>query len=116
MNDETMRITGRKVRDGCRLTLSGELTIYTAAALKERLVRELEEPGSMEIDLEKVTDLDTAGFQVLYGLRRACARIGKDLKISSPSRTVREVFEIYNAARHFGNSFLNPERDKIERT
>ncbi len=105
-----MQITGRKVRDGCRLTLSGELTIYTAATLKERLVRELGEPGPMEIDLGKVSELDTAGFQVLYGLRRACARIGKDLKISSPSQTVREVFELYNAARHFGDSFLSPEK------
>ena len=49
MDDRTVRITRRKVRDGCRLTLSGELTIYTAAALKERLVRELEESGPMEI-------------------------------------------------------------------
>lgn len=105
-----MQITGRKVRDGCRLTLSGELTIYTAATLKERLVRELGEPGPMEVDLGKVSELDTAGFQVLYGLRRACARIGKDLKISSSSQTVREVFELYNAARHFGDSFLGPEK------
>ena len=61
----------------------------------------------MEIDLGKVTELDTAGFQMLYGLRRACAHIGKDLKISSHSQAVREVFELYNAARHFGDSFLN---------
>ncbi len=105
-----MQITGRKVRDGCRLTLSGELTIYTAATLKERLVRELEEPGPIEIDLGKVSELDTAGFQVLYGLRRMCARIGKELRISAPSQTVREVFELYNAARHFGDSFLGPEK------
>ncbi len=107
MDDGTMQITGRKVRDGRRLTLSGELTIYTAAMLKERLVRELGEPGPMEIDLGKVAELDTAGFQVLYGLRRACAHIGKDLKISSSSQAVREVFELYNAARHFGDSFLS---------
>ncbi len=103
-----MRITRRKVRDGRRLTLAGELTIYTAATLKESLVRELEASGPMELDLGEVTELDTAGFQVLYSLRRACARRGKELKISSPSQAVREVFEFYNAARHFGDSFLNP--------
>jgi anti-anti-sigma factor len=107
MDDRTVQITRRKVRDGRRLTLSGELTIYTATTLKDRLVRELGEPGLMEIDLGKVTELDSAGFQVLYGLRRACAHLGKDLKISSPSQAVREVFELYNAARHFGDSFLN---------
>ncbi len=101
-----MQIARRKVREGYRLTLSGELTIYTAAMLKERLVRELEASGSMEIDLGKVTELDTAGFQVLYSLRRTCARRGKELKISSPSQAVREVFALYNAARHFGDSFL----------
>lgn len=48
--------------------LSGELTIYTAGEIKQRFA-ELP-PGQLEIDLAGVTEIDTAGLQLMLMLKK----------------------------------------------
>lgn len=79
-----------------RLALSGELTIYEARELQALLLGSLRECESLELDLAGVTELDTAGFQQLYLLRREAATAGKPLRIIAHSAATREVFALLN--------------------
>jgi anti-anti-sigma factor len=86
---------GVKVRS---LGLAGELTIHTAAEEKATLVAFLDvtaaEGADIELDLSDVTELDTAGVQLLLMARHEAQSQGRHLRLVSPSHTVVEVLRI----------------------
>lgn len=80
------------------LGLAGELTIQTAAQEKAGLLAFLDvtaaEDADVELDLSEVTDLDTAGVQLLLMVRREALAQGRQLWLSRPSQTVVDVLRI----------------------
>ena len=85
-----------------RLSLAGELTIYDALALQQVLLASLAESDSLELDLTAVTELDTAGFQLLFSSGRASRAAHKRFAICAHSDATREVFELLRADALFG--------------
>jgi anti-sigma B factor antagonist len=83
------------------LKIDGELTIFRAAELKPVL---LAEPPALEIDLSGVTDLDTAGLQLLMLAKRCAVAQGRDLHLTRLSPVVVDVFGLLNVAEYFGES------------
>lgn len=78
-------------RDG-RLWLEGELTIYAAPRLKEELLVAVRARcGEASVDLSGVTELDTAGVQLLLMARRISLACGSRLRLVNPSAAAREV-------------------------
>lgn len=76
-----------------RLELDGELTIAVAAEQQGRLRAFLQQrTTAAEIDLSGVTELDTAGLQILLAARREAVQQGTALTFRDPSRAVRDVF------------------------
>ena len=86
-----------------RLTLSGEMTIYAAALLKESLLTTIEDCPELEIDLAKVSEIDTAGLQLLILAKRQAAASDKTLTLIGHSHPVLELLELYNMASFFGD-------------
>ncbi len=88
-------MSAAKVRS---LGLAGELTIQTAAEEKATLVAFLDvtmsEGADVELDLSGVTELDTAGVQLLLMARRDAQAQGRKLRVVAPSHTVVEVLKI----------------------
>ncbi len=85
-----------------RLVLEGELTIYGAAELQARLVAALADaPEGLEIDLADVTELDSAGVQLLMATQRAARVSGRTLTFHAPSDAVRDVIELFDLAAFF---------------
>lgn len=91
-----------------RLYLDGNLTIYEAPAVKERLVTALGESQTLELDLSQVSEIDTAGFQLLVMAKREAARQGKTLGLVAHSAAVREVLDFFNMVGFFGDPLLIP--------
>ena len=81
------------------LRIEGEMTIYRAAELKQAL---LAEPAPLEIDLSGVTEIDTAGVQLLMLAQKAAQARQRELRLLAPSPAVMEVFELLDVAAHFG--------------
>jgi anti-sigma B factor antagonist len=78
-----------------RVCLSGELNIYAAAMLKERVLAALRiNLGTSAIDLSRVTEIDTAGLQIILLARRLSMACGNELKLINPSEPAREVLEL----------------------
>jgi anti-sigma B factor antagonist len=83
--------------------IEGEMTIYRAAELKPLLVAALERQPTLDLDLSGVTELDTAGVQLLLMLHAHAKASRRTLKLSAPSPAVLDVFEILNLNTYFGD-------------
>lgn len=92
-----------KLKRKCRAHLDGELTIYTAAALKEKLQEVLDEPRELEIDLASVTEIDTAGAQLLMFVKRERARHGRAVTLSNHSGCVLDAFDLLGLVGYFND-------------
>jgi len=90
------------------LCLEGELTIYRATELKQTLLAAAEASAAVEIDLSGVTELDSAGVQLLL-LAKLTANAGqRELRLVSHSPAVLDVIELLNLAPHFGDPLVMP--------
>ena len=76
------------------LALEGELTVQTAADRRAVLAAALAGPGDLDLDLSAVTELDTAGLQLLLLARRETGHTGARLTVSAASRAVTDVLAI----------------------
>jgi len=85
-----------------RLTLEGELTIYGAAELQARLVAALADaPEGLDIDLAGVTDIDSAGVQLLLATHRTALASDRSVLLRAPSEAVHDVLALFDLASFF---------------
>jgi len=92
--------------DVTRITLDGELTIYRAADLKTLVLDALRKTRVLEIDLSGVTELDTAGLQVLMLAKQTAAADQRELRLLQHSPAVLEIFEMLDLVAFFGDAVL----------
>jgi anti-anti-sigma factor len=95
------------------LRIEGELTIFRAMELKPVI---LATPPVTEIDLSGVTDLDSAGVQLLMLAKKTAQAQGRDLKLIAHSPAVIEVFELLNVAAYFGDHLVMDSRTSASRS
>lgn len=101
---------GRGKQKVLRAGIEGPMTIYEAAAGKARLLETLQRASRIEIDLSGVTEIDTAGAQLLVLLKREAATAGKQVVFSKHSRAVLDVFDSYQLAALFGDAVVIDRR------
>lgn len=88
------------------LRVEGEMTIYRAAELKPELLAALDASVTLRLDLSGVTELDTAGVQILMMLKAHARANERTLELVAHSPAVLEVFELLNLAAYFGDQLL----------
>jgi anti-anti-sigma factor len=81
------------------LRIEGEMTIYRAAELKQAL---LAEPAPLQIDLSGVSEIDTAGVQLLMLAHQSAQARQHELRLVAPSPAVIEVFGLLGVDAFFG--------------
>jgi anti-anti-sigma factor len=80
------------------LRIEGELTIFRAAELKPVL---LASEAVTAIDLSGVTEIDTAGLQLLMVAQRTAQAAGRPLRLIATSPAVDELFTLLDVAAWF---------------
>ena len=85
------------------MRIAGECTIFRAAELREVL---LTDPAPQEIDLSGVTEMDSAGLQLLMAAKLAATRQQRTLRLYGHSPAVMEVFELLNVAGYFNDPLV----------
>jgi anti-sigma B factor antagonist len=106
------------------IEVGGEIDVYTAPKLRERLIS-LVESGSHEliVDMESVEFLDSTGLGVLVGgLKRVRAHDGWIDLVCTQSRILRifritglnKVFSIYDTVAEAEAAHANPDPDDQE--
>ncbi|TYQ12201.1 UNVERIFIED_ORG: anti-anti-sigma factor [Zoogloea ramigera] len=88
------------------LAWSGEINIYRAADLKLEVLHALRAAPVLEIDLAGVTELDTAGLQVLMLAKRTATIEQRELRLRNHSPAVVDVVEMLNLGAFFGDAVL----------
>ncbi len=86
----------------------GELTIYTALEQKKSLMQVIEKQAVIEVDLSRVTEIDTAGLQLLVLAKQESLRRNLPLKMSGHSRSVLDVIDLCNLSAFFGDPVFIP--------
>lgn len=86
------------------LALDGELNIYRAADLKQELLAAVAAAPALQLDLSGVSELDTAGLQVLMVAKQAANALGHELHLRRHSAAVLEVFELLDLGAWFGDA------------
>ncbi len=90
------------------IALDGELNIYRAADVKALLQTELKRCAALEVDLAGVTEIDSAGVQVLILAKLMARDDNRELRLVHHSDPVKEVFERLALERWFGDGLPTP--------
>ena len=101
-------MANRKKKSAPSLVIAEDMTIYNAEAQKQRLLDALLATERLEIDLSAVSEIDSAGFQLLVLVKREARRLNKEALIVAHSEAVRDVLDFYNMAAAFGDPLLIP--------
>ena len=89
-----------------RIAIEGEMTIYRAADLKLLLLDALRKNPVLEIDLSAVSELDTAGLQVLMLAKQTAVAEKRELRLVQHSHAVLEIFDMLDLGGFFGDALL----------
>lgn len=93
------------------LTLAGELTIFTAAPLREQLLSTLADlppEQELELDLAQVSEIDSAGLQLLLAAKQSAQAQSRNLRLSRHSAAVLDLLDLCDLASHFGDPLILP--------
>lgn len=85
------------------LHIEGEFTIFRAMELKPVL---LAAPQPLEINLAGVTEIDTAGVQLLMLAKKTAQAANSELRLVEHSPAVIEVFELLNLGAFFDDPLV----------
>jgi anti-sigma B factor antagonist len=90
-----LSLVTRSVSDRIVLEIGGEIDVYTAPRLRERLV-EVAGTGDARIvvDLGRVDFLDSTGLGVLVGAHRRLRAAGGSLNLVCPHERLLKIFRI----------------------
>ncbi|MFZ3402603.1 STAS domain-containing protein [Aeromonas salmonicida] len=91
--------------------ISGEMTIYTAAELKQALTPLLYRLQALELDLSGVSEMDSAGLQLLLAAKKTMQQGGSPLHLVMHSHAVLDALELCQLAAFFGDPTLIPHAD-----
>ncbi|WP_374348168.1 lipid asymmetry maintenance protein MlaB [Chitinimonas sp.] len=98
-----MTISAVYQNERCIVRIDGAFTIYEAGDAKHHLLGDLNLAPELEVDLAGVTEIDTAGIQLLLLLKREAAQQEKPLHFHGHSKAVLALIDLYNMAGIFGD-------------
>ena len=96
-----------------KLAVSENMTIYNAAAQKQLLLQALSDCEELDLDLSQVSEMDTAGFQVLLLTKREALKTNKTVRLTDHSKVVTELLDLYNMASYFGDPMVIPAKEHL---
>lgn len=89
-----------------RIEIKGELSIFTAAGLRQQLLDALDTEMDVEVDLSEVSEMDSAGMQLMVAAKREASQRNKLLRFTGHSPAVFDVLELCNLSGHLGDPLL----------
>ena len=90
-------------KDERSLNYQGIFTVHVIARLKHELLDHLNQSRRLELNLSGVSEMDTAGIQLLLLLKREARAQGKTFRILEHSAPVLRILDLYGLALEFGD-------------
>jgi anti-sigma B factor antagonist len=81
--------------DGATVVVTGEVDLYTAPRLRERL-EEVIDAGNLAltVELSQMDFIDSTGLGVLVGAHKRLRESGGEIRLRNPSRSTFKILEI----------------------
>jgi anti-anti-sigma factor len=98
------------------LPLDGEMTIYRAAELRASIASAIEGAAALTLDLSEVTEIDSAGAQLLIAARRTARETGCALTIAGCGDEVMDALGVLGLAAELGASAGRPASVTVAET
>lgn len=99
MSLQTISLNG----EHCCLAIDGEVTIYSVAELKSGFAALAPSCSEVEIDLSGVTEIDTAGLQLMLMAKRLA---GRKVRFVNHSAVVLQLLDMSNLAGAVGDPLI----------
>jgi anti-sigma B factor antagonist len=90
----------------CHIAVNGEMTIYAALELKNEFLSALAQGEAVELNLGGVSEIDSAGLQLLVMAKTEAQARGKTLSITGHSPAVLEILDLCDLEGYFGDTVL----------
>ena len=91
--------------------IKGELDIFTAGAQRQLLLDAIDAGSEVEVDLSEVSEMDSAGLQLLLAAKKTAQQGGYPLHLVMHSHAVLDALELCQLATFFGDPTLIPHPD-----
>ena len=88
------------------VNIKGELSIFTAATLRQELLDALESADEVDVDLSAVSEMDSAGMQLMVAAKREAAARNKTLRFEGHSPVVFDLLELCDLSGQLGDPLL----------
>lgn len=93
-------------KDDCKMQIEGEMTIFAAQELKDSMLPPLLRARITEIDLSQVTEIDSAGLQLMLLAKLESMTRGNTLRFTGHSQPVQEMLDLTDMVGFFGDPVL----------
>ena len=101
-----MQLQSERLDNKVVVALPDEITIYTVSELKEALSPLLHQGRELELNLAAVSEIDSAGLQLLLAAKKTALLQGTSLALVWHSHVVLELLELYQLSAFFGDPTL----------
>ena len=96
----------RKKKTLTRIDILGDLNIFNAAEQRQRLLDAIDAGGEVEVDLSHVSEIDSAGLQLMIAAKYEAAARNRPLRFTNHSPAVFDIVELCDLAGHLGDPVL----------
>jgi anti-anti-sigma factor len=98
-NGHLLQVSSDEDQKSQTLSLVGELDVSTSAILIEEFARAVgQRPSRIDVDLAKLTYIDSVGLSVLVTAHYQCLDAHVELEFRRPNIFIRKVFEVTGLA------------------
>ncbi len=108
-----MSIEVKRNQENCEFIVTDEMTIYTASQMKKAFLDNLDGCRNVEVSLEHVGEMDSAGLQLMLMLSVEAKRQDIELHFTRHSAAVIDVLETLNLVAHFADPIVIPAGGSI---
>jgi anti-sigma B factor antagonist len=99
-----------------RIAVEGELNIFKVADLRQRLLEAISDGSEVEVDLSHVSEIDSAGIQLMVAAKREAATRSKLLRFTGSGPAVSDIIELFSLASYLGEPVLTQQALEKEPT
>ena len=97
-----MNISCKNNKSGTVLSIDGDLTIYSVAHVKQTIFSDYEKFVSpIALDLQSVSEIDTAGLQLLLFMQKTLSNDNKKIHIAKSNEHVDAILKNLDVATYF---------------
>ncbi|MDH5392426.1 MAG: STAS domain-containing protein [Gammaproteobacteria bacterium] len=89
-----------------KIDISGDMTIYEAAEIKQLFQNAIEKQANISISLANVSEIDSSGIQLMVSLKKAATDTDKTVSYHSHSPAVVALLDLFDMTSYFGDPIV----------